>query len=144
LHSWQTFNSNWRDVIAELQAIREASNQQASLHATRLGVLIASNSSADSVGGSSSSAHAATQIGYGNLYSDALVLCKALVAAVPLPVVCNNPGCKTLEGVSEVAGARKVCAGCRCRYCSAACQAADWKRQKKACKQMAAVGQACR
>jgi hypothetical protein len=63
-----------------------------------------------------------------------------LVAAAPLPLVCNNPGCENMAGVSEAGGARKVCAGCRCRYCSAACQAADWRRHKRACKRMAAAG----
>jgi hypothetical protein len=70
-------------------------------------------------------------------------LCRALVAAAPLPLVCNNPGCEAMAGLSEAAAARKVCAGCRCRYCSAACQAADWRRHKRACKRMAAAGQAC-
>jgi hypothetical protein len=65
------------------------------------------------------------------------------VAAAPLPLVCNNPGCENMAGVSEAGAARKVCAGCRCRYCSAACQTADWRRHKRACKCMAAAGQAC-
>jgi hypothetical protein len=77
------------------------------------------------------------------MYTTALQLCRALVAAAPLPLVCNNPGCKAMVGLSEAAAARKVCAGCRCRYCSAACQAADWRRHKRACKRMAAAGQAC-
>jgi hypothetical protein len=72
------------------------------------------------------------------LYRDALAFCRALVAVAPLPVVCNNPGCAELSGVSETAAARYVCAGCGCRYCSAACQAAGWKSHKKGCRRMAA------
>jgi hypothetical protein len=76
-------------------------------------------------------------------YAEAVGLCRALVAAAPLPVVCNNPSCGNIEGVSEAAAASKACAGCRCRYCSVACQRADWKRHKDACRRMAAAGQAC-
>ncbi|KAF6251993.1 hypothetical protein COO60DRAFT_568147 [Scenedesmus sp. NREL 46B-D3] len=75
-------------------------------------------------------------------YADILELCRALAAAAPLLVVCNHPGCANLAGVSEAAAASKACAGCRCRYCSAACQAADWRRHKRACRRMAAVGEA--
>jgi hypothetical protein len=71
-------------------------------------------------------------------------LCRALVAAAPLPLVCNNLSCENLAGESEAAIAVKSCAGCRCRYCSAACQAADWKRHKKACKAMAGAGLVCK
>jgi hypothetical protein len=74
------------------------------------------------------------------IYRDALVFCRTLVAVAPLPVVCNNPGCGELSGVSEAAAARYVCAGCGCRYCSAACQAAGWRGHKKACRRMAACG----
>jgi hypothetical protein len=76
-------------------------------------------------------------------YAEAIGLCRTLVAAAPLPVVCNNPSCDNTEGVSEAAAASKACAGCRCRYCSVACQRADWKRHKRACRLMAAAGQAC-
>jgi hypothetical protein len=76
-------------------------------------------------------------------YAEALATCRALAAAAPLPVVCNNPSCGNTEGVSEAAAACKACAGCRCRYCSVACQKADWKRQKSACRGMAAAGQTC-
>jgi hypothetical protein len=76
-------------------------------------------------------------------YAEALGLCRALVAASPLPVVCNNPSCENTDGVSEAAAASKARAGCRCRYCSVACQKADWKRHRGACRRMAAAGQAC-
>uniref|UniRef100_A0A383W5X3 phytol kinase n=1 Tax=Tetradesmus obliquus TaxID=3088 RepID=A0A383W5X3_TETOB len=75
----------------------------------------------------------------GQQYAAALQLCKALEAAAPLPAMCNNLGCENLAGVSEAAAASKRCAGCRCRYCSAACQAADWRRHKHACRCMAAA-----
>jgi hypothetical protein len=74
------------------------------------------------------------------MYQDALVFCRTLVAVAPLPVVCNNPQCTALHRVSEAAAARYVCAGCGCRYCSAACQAAGWRSHKKACRRMAACG----
>jgi hypothetical protein len=74
------------------------------------------------------------------MYQDALVFCRALVAVAPLPVVCNNPQCLALHRVSEAAAAHYTCAGCGCRYCSAACQAAGWRSHKKACRRMAACG----
>jgi hypothetical protein len=74
------------------------------------------------------------------LYADTLAFCKTLTAVAPLPVVCNNRRCSELSGVSEAAAARYVCAGCGCRYCSAACQAASWRGHKKACRRMAACG----
>jgi hypothetical protein len=80
----------------------------------------------------------------GELYADALGLCKALVVAAPLPLVCNNPGCENFAGVSEDAVAIKSCASCRCRYCSAACQAAYWRRHRPGCKAMAAAGLVCK
>jgi hypothetical protein len=76
-------------------------------------------------------------------YAAVLGVCRALAAAAPLAVVCNNPDCGNMGGVSEAAAATKACAGCRCRYCSVACQRADWKRHKRACREMAAAGQAC-
>uniref|UniRef100_A0A383VEM1 MYND-type domain-containing protein n=1 Tax=Tetradesmus obliquus TaxID=3088 RepID=A0A383VEM1_TETOB len=74
------------------------------------------------------------------LYEDELTFCRVLAAVAPLPVVCNNPGCVQLRGVSEAAAARHVCAGCGCRYCSASCQAAGWRSHKKGCRRMAACG----
>jgi hypothetical protein len=74
------------------------------------------------------------------LYQDSLGFCRTLVAVAPLPVVCNNPLCKALHGVSDAAAARFMCAGCGCRYCSAACQAACWRGHKKACRRMVACG----
>jgi hypothetical protein len=70
----------------------------------------------------------------------ALQFCRVLVSVSPLPVVCNNPGCVQLGGASEAAAARFMCAGCGCRYCSAACQAAGWRGHKKACRRMADCG----
>jgi hypothetical protein len=76
-------------------------------------------------------------------YADGLGMCRALAAAAPLPVVCNNPECQNLQGASEAAASCKACAGCKCRYCSAACQAADWKRHKRACRLMVAAAEVC-
>jgi hypothetical protein len=77
------------------------------------------------------------------LYIDAVALCRALADAAPITVVCNNPNCESLAGVSEAAASCKACSRCKCRYCSAACQAADWKRHKHACRQLAAAGYTC-
>uniref|UniRef100_A0A383VY06 phytol kinase n=1 Tax=Tetradesmus obliquus TaxID=3088 RepID=A0A383VY06_TETOB len=77
------------------------------------------------------------------LYQDVLQLCRALVAAAPITVVCNNPSCTTLAGVSEAAASCKACGRCGCRYCSVACQRADWRRHKQACQCMAAAGMTC-
>ncbi|KAF6245556.1 hypothetical protein COO60DRAFT_32697 [Scenedesmus sp. NREL 46B-D3] len=99
----------------------------------------ATDAAIDQLGSSSSQ----QQADVGRLYEDALELCKALVAPAPLPLVCNNPGCGNLAGRIEVALARKVCACCRCRYCSAACQEADWRRHRRACTAMAAAGLVC-
>jgi hypothetical protein len=60
-------------------------------------------------------------------YAKIVALRRVLAAETPLPVVCNNPSCERLAGVSEAAAASKACAGCRCRYCSVTCQQADWK-----------------
>jgi hypothetical protein len=76
-------------------------------------------------------------------YRAAVELCRTLAAEAPLPVICNNLGCENLAGVSEAAAACKKCAGCSCCYCSRACQEADWKWHKAACRRMAAAGLAC-
>jgi hypothetical protein len=68
--------------------------------------------------------------------SDLLSCCRVLVAAVPLPEVCNNPGCSRLEGVSEAAAAVKACACCGTRYCCRECQQAHWRQHKKACRRL--------
>ncbi|PSC71178.1 MYND finger domain [Micractinium conductrix] len=52
---------------------------------------------------------------------------------------CCNPACANLEGASEQVLLPELmkCSKCRrARYCSAACQLADWPRHKKACKHM--------
>jgi uncharacterized membrane protein YgcG len=80
---------------------------------------------------------------HAELYGDAVTLCRALAAALPVTVVCNNLGCESLADVSEAAASCKACPGCKCRYCSAACYKADWKRHKQACRQLAATGFTC-
>jgi hypothetical protein len=76
-------------------------------------------------------------------YTAAIELCRALVTAAPKTVICNNPSCENLGGVSEAAAACKACAGCGCRYCTVACQRHDWKRHMQVCRLMAAAGQSC-
>jgi hypothetical protein len=74
------------------------------------------------------------------LYQNALAFCRVLTAVAPLPVVCNNLKCSDICTLKGAAAARYMCAGCGCRYCSAACQAASWRGHKKACRRMAACG----
>jgi hypothetical protein len=73
-------------------------------------------------------------------FDDAASLCRVLAAAAPITVVCNNLKCDNLAGVSEAAASCKACSGCSCRCCSVACQRADWRRLKDACRQLAAAG----
>jgi hypothetical protein len=90
--------------------------------------------------------HGSSSMAAGELercFKESLQLVHTLAAVAPLPVVCNNPSCENLSGVSEAAAACRVCAGCRCRYCSVACQRADWLRHKRACRRMAAAAAAC-
>jgi hypothetical protein len=90
------------------------------------------------VEGSGVNMHELTQ-----LFEDAISLCRALADAAPVTVVCNNPDCEGLADVSEAAASSKARGRCLCRYCSVACQAADWKRHKRACRRTRAAGFAC-
>ena len=68
------------------------------------------------------------------LLEQLLLLCEGVVAAVPVPLGCNNPSCTSLDGVSE-ASAAKVCSGCKkAHYCGTACVKAHWKEHKPYCK----------
>jgi hypothetical protein len=44
----------------------------------------------------------------------AIELCRVLVAAARITVICNNPSCENLGGVSEAAAACKACVSCGC------------------------------
>jgi hypothetical protein len=60
-----------------------------------------------------------------------------------VPCVCNNPGCTSIMGLSELAsvsGRSCICAGCGvARYCGRACQRAAWKQHKPVCGALAAA-----
>ena len=55
---------------------------------------------------------------------------------------CAHPACTTVDGPSEASmrrGKTKTCSGCRLvRYCGAACQKADWRAHRVACREVAA------
>jgi hypothetical protein len=76
------------------------------------------------------------QLRLDDFVSGLLRCCRVLVSAVPLPEVCNNPGCSNLRGVSEAAAAVKACAGRGTRYCCRECQQAHWRQHKKACRRL--------
>ena len=61
---------------------------------------------------------------------------------LPMPHACNNAGCTSMLGASELAsvsGRSCICAGCLvARYCGRACQRAAWKQHKPVCKALAA------
>jgi hypothetical protein len=67
-----------------------------------------------------------------------LALCSFAV-----PCMCNNPGCTSMAGLSELAsvsGRSCVCGGCRvARYCGRACQRAVWKQHKPVCAALSAA-----
>ena len=68
---------------------------------------------------------------------DVLGMVQVLMAAVPLPVGCNNPECENLEGASEATKACKVCTGCKiAKYCGSACQLGHWNVHMIACKKV--------
>jgi hypothetical protein len=75
------------------------------------------------------------------LLSTGLALCSFAV-----PCMCNNPGCTSMAGVSELAavsGRSCICAGCRvARYCGGACQRAAWKQHKPVCAALSAAAAA--
>ncbi|KAF6264320.1 hypothetical protein COO60DRAFT_1634486 [Scenedesmus sp. NREL 46B-D3] len=84
----------------------------------------------EALGSSSSSGDQQQQV------SALLSFCRVVTAAVPLPKVCNNPGCQHLGALSEAAAATKVCSSCGTRYCCRQCQEGDWKQHKAACKRL--------
>ena len=57
---------------------------------------------------------------------------------------CAHPACTTADGPSEASMRRgRQCSGCRlARYCGAACQKADWRAHKAACRELARRRQA--
>ena len=75
---------------------------------------------------------AAQQAQAQELRSIGLALCSFAV-----PCMCNNPGCTSMAGLSELAtvsGRSCICGGCRvARYCGRACQRAAWKQHKPVC-----------
>jgi hypothetical protein len=123
----QDFNSRWPDLQGAVQLAKEQDPPAPSASA--------------SCEGSSSSQQ---DLDAGQLCADALRHCRAVAAVAPLPRVCNHLGCENLAGSSEAAAAAKVCGGCGAGYCSAACQAADRRRHKHACRRMMAAGQMCK
>lgn len=60
-----------------------------------------------------------------------------------LPCMCNNPGCPSVSGLSELAsvsGRSCICGGCHvARYCGRACQRTAWKQHKALCAVLSAA-----
>jgi hypothetical protein len=75
------------------------------------------------------------------LQSTGLALC-----SFGVPCMCNNPGCTSMTGLSELATVSRrsrLCAGClTARYCGRACQEAAWKQHRPVCKQLRAAAAA--
>ena len=75
------------------------------------------------------------------LRSTGLTLC-----SFPVPCMCNNPGCTSMEGLSELAavsGRSCICGGCRvARYCGRACQREAWQQHKPVCAALSAAAAA--
>jgi hypothetical protein len=85
--------------------------------------------------GSSTAPAAGEQVSV--LYADAVGLCRALLAAAPLQLGCNNADCGNLVRVSEASAANKTCKACQsCVYCCEECQKVDWPTHKHACKRL--------
>jgi hypothetical protein len=70
----------------------------------------------------------------------------AMCSFAAVPCMCNNPGCTSMAGLSELAtvsGRSCICGGCRvARYCSRACQRASWKQHKPVCAALSAAAAA--
>ena len=63
-----------------------------------------------------------------DMLHDLVMLGEVLLAEVPCPLGCSNPGCVNLGGESELRAAGKVCAACKVvYYCSRRCQVEQWK-----------------
>jgi hypothetical protein len=62
---------------------------------------------------SSSNTSSNGQAADGNSTSTAMEGCMQLVAALPLPELCNNLSCGNFGGISEAAAAKKRCSGCK-------------------------------
>jgi hypothetical protein len=136
LEAAAAFNTNWPNVTVDIDRLEYEDCTPTSS---------SSSGGTGNVEAGSTGMHSSHQpVNIDKLHADALQLCRALVAAAPLPLVCNNLSCNNFVGSSETQAAAKVCAGCRCRYCSAACQAADWRQHRTACKSMVAAELACR
>jgi hypothetical protein len=70
----------------------------------------------------------------------------AALTALATPAFCNNPACQNVSGPTElslVSGRSCLCgACCVARYCSRACQRAQWAQHKPVCKALAAAAAA--
>jgi hypothetical protein len=127
LHRWMVAGSTTDQLVAAGYTYLPVLQQQ---------LLTTSHAMSDEQPDAASMLAAAQQ-----LQATGLVLCSFAV-----PCMCNNPGCTSMAGLSElgaVSGRSCICAGCRvARYCGRACQRAAWKRHKPVCGALSAAAAA--
>lgn len=79
---------------------------------------------------------------FGQLAEELSTFGAVVCSELPVPLCCNNPGCLSLAGASElelVGGKGTVCKCKEARYCCKQCQVDHWKQHKAVCKRLQVV-----
>jgi hypothetical protein len=89
LHAFgqQHLQADWQQLVR-----LQPTPTSAAAAATPESASSSSSSSSSSSGGNEGPS--LPQLNIGQMYADAIQLCRGLTAAVPLPLVCNNPSCR--------------------------------------------------